>query len=73
MKRRRCVRAVYTCGGGARIPGLTEQLGTRLRIEAVLANPLAVLAMADGALEGLAADTIAPLLMLPIGLALRVA
>ena len=66
------VRAVYACGGGARIPGLTEQLGSRLRMESQLANPLAMLGMADGALEGLAADTIAPLLMLPIGLALRV-
>jgi len=67
------VRAVYTCGGGARIPGLTEQLGARLRIDAQKANPLATLTMADGAMEGLSADDIAPLLMLPIGLALRVA
>ncbi|MEK7401981.1 MAG: type IV pilus assembly protein PilM [Gemmatimonadota bacterium] len=72
MKGGAVVRAVYTCGGGARIPGLTDQLGSRLRMEAQMANPLAVLAMAEGALEGLAADTIAPLLMLPIGLALRV-
>jgi len=67
------VRAVYTCGGGARIPGLTEQLGARLRIDAQKANPLATRSMADGAMEGLSADDIAPLLMLPIGLALRVA
>jgi type IV pilus assembly protein PilM len=66
------VRATYACGGGARIPGLVEQLGSRLRMESQLANPLAALTMADGALEGLSADTIAPLLMLPIGLALRV-
>ena len=66
------IRAIYTCGGGARIPGLTEQLGSRLRIEAQLANPLATLTMADGAMDGLSADQIAPLLMLPIGLALRV-
>ncbi len=72
MKGGAAVRAVYTCGGGARIPGLTDQLGTRLRMEAHLANPLATLAMDEGALEGLNADTIAPLLMLPIGLALRV-
>jgi type IV pilus assembly protein PilM len=65
------VRAIFTCGGGARIPGLTEQLGTRLRIDAQRANPLAALAVADGALEGLNADDVAPLLMLPIGLALR--
>ena len=73
MKGGAAVRAVYTCGGGARIPGLTEQLGSRLRIEAQMANPLATLAIAEGALDGLSADTIAPLLMMPIGLALRVA
>jgi type IV pilus assembly protein PilM len=65
------VRAIFTCGGGARIPGLTEQLGARLRIDAQRANPLNALAMAEGAMEGLVADDIAPLLMLPIGLALR--
>lgn len=67
------VRAVYTCGGGARIPGLTEALGARLRIESQRANPLAALAVRDGALENLTTDEVAPLLMLPIGLALRVA
>jgi type IV pilus assembly protein PilM len=67
------IRAVYTCGGGARIPGLTEALGARLRIEAQRANPLAALAVRDGALENLTTDEVAPLLMLPIGLALRLA
>ena len=67
------VRAVYTCGGGSRIPGLTEALGARLRIESQRANPLAALAVRDGALDDLTTDEVAPLLMLPIGLALRVA
>jgi type IV pilus assembly protein PilM len=65
------VRATYTCGGGSRIPGLTEALGARLRIESHQANPLAALAVRDGAMEGLVTDEVAPLLMLPIGLALR--
>lgn len=73
MKGGAAVRALFTCGGGARIPGLTEALGTRLRIEAQQANPLATLAIAEGAMEGLVVDEVAPLLMLPIGLALRVA
>jgi type IV pilus assembly protein PilM len=73
MKGGASVRAIYTCGGGARIPGLTDQLGSRLRMEAQMANPLATLAMAEGAMEGLDAEAIAPLLMLPIGLAMRVA
>lgn len=67
------VRAVYTCGGGSRIPGLTEALGARLRIESQRANPLAALAVRDGAMDNLTTDDVAALLMLPIGLALRVA
>jgi type IV pilus assembly protein PilM len=67
------IRAIYTCGGGSRIPGLTEALGARLRVEAQRANPLASLAVRDGAMENLSTDEVAPLLMLPIGLALRTA
>src|SRR5687768_834058 len=65
------MRAVYTCGGGARVPGLTQALGTRLRLSVEQANPLANLRVRDGALDSLVTDEVAPLLMLPIGLALR--
>jgi len=65
------LRAIYTCGGGARIPGLTNALGGRLRMPVELANPLTNLKVRDGALESLVTDEVAPLLMLPIGLALR--
>ena len=65
------LRAIYTCGGGSRIPGLTAALGARLRMAVELANPLSNLKVRDGALESLVTDEIAPLLMLPIGLALR--
>lgn len=65
------LRALYTCGGGSRIPGLNEMLAQRLRLQVVQANPLANLKVRDGALESLVTDEIAPLLMLPIGLALR--
>jgi len=65
------LKQVYTCGGGARVPGLNEKLGDRLHMTAQLANPLANLKVRDGALESLVTDEIAPLLMLPIGLALR--
>ena len=65
------LRGVYTCGGGARIPGLTESLGARLRVETQMANPLTALSMKDGAMDDLVTDEVAPLLMLPIGLALR--
>src|SRR3954468_433733 len=65
------LRAVYTCGGGARIPGLTEALADRLKIRVEQANPLANLKVRDGAFSELVTDEVAPLLMLPIGLALR--
>ena len=51
--------------------GLNEMLAKRLRLTVQQANPLANLTVRDGALESLVTDEIAPLLMLPIGLALR--
>ena len=65
------VRGVYTCGGGSRIPGLTDMLAERLKLAVEQANPLAALKVRDGALASLVTDEVAPLLMLPIGLALR--
>lgn len=65
------LRAVYVCGGGSRTPGLAEILADRLRISVEHANPLARLNIRDGALASLTTDEVAPLLMLPIGLALR--
>ena len=65
------LRAVYLCGGGSRIPGLSETLATRLRLRVDQANPLTNLHVRAGALESLVTDEVAPLLMLPIGLALR--
>lgn len=65
------LKAVYTCGGGARVPGLTEALASRLRIPVEQANPLQRLRVRDGAFESLVIDDVAPLFMLPIGLALR--
>jgi type IV pilus assembly protein PilM len=65
------LREVYTCGGGSRIPGLSDFLSNRLHLRVHQANPLANLKIRDGALESLVTDEIAPLLMLPIGLALR--
>jgi type IV pilus assembly protein PilM len=65
------LQAVYTCGGGARIPGLSDALAARLRLRVEQANPLAALRVRDGALQSLVTDDVAPLLMLPIGLALR--
>jgi type IV pilus assembly protein PilM len=65
------VRAIYTCGGGARIPGLSDALADRLRVSVQQANPLTNLTIRDGALDSLVTDEVAGLLMLPIGLAMR--
>ena len=65
------VRAIYTCGGGARIPGLSDALANRLRVSVQQANPLTNLTIRDGALDSLVTDEVASLLMLPIGLAMR--
>ncbi len=67
------IRAVFACGGGSRVPGLLPWLSERLRIPVEPANSLARLSVRDGAMEFLSADEIAPLLMLPVGLALRAA
>jgi len=65
------VETVFLSGGGSRIPGIAGMLGDRLRLRVEDANPLANLRVRDGALESLVTDEVAPLLMLPIGLALR--
>ena len=65
------LRAVHVCGGGSRIPGLADALGSRLRMQVEQASPLANLHVRNGALESLVTDEVAPLLMLSIGLALR--
>src|SRR5918999_867904 len=65
------VNALFTCGGGARIPGMTEMLGDRLPIPVKQANPLKNIQVRDDAFDSLVTDEVAPLLMLPIGLALR--
>ena len=65
------VSAVYVCGGGSRAPGLLDVLAARLRLTVEPASPLANLIVRDGAFESLVTDEVAPLMMLPIGLALR--
>jgi type IV pilus assembly protein PilM len=65
------LRALFLCGGGARVPGLAAAAAARLRVRVELANPLAGVHVRDGALDGLDAEAVAPLLMLPLGLALR--
>jgi type IV pilus assembly protein PilM len=64
---------LFTSGGGARIPGLGKAIADRLRLPVQLANPIERLQVAEGVFDAMNVDEVAPLLMLPIGLALRTA
>ncbi|MGE0354481.1 MAG: type IV pilus assembly protein PilM [Gemmatimonadales bacterium] len=64
---------LFTTGGGSRIPGLNRVLADRLRLPVQQANPMERLQVADEVLTTLNLDEVGPLLMLPIGLALRTA
>jgi type IV pilus assembly protein PilM len=62
---------MFVSGGGARIPGLAKALGDRLKLPVQLANPIERIQVADGVFDSMNVDEVAPLLMLPVGLALR--
>jgi type IV pilus assembly protein PilM len=64
---------IYTSGGGSRIPGLSEVLAQRLGVVFERANPIQNIKVRDGVFETLVMDEVVPLLMLPVGLALRAA
>jgi type IV pilus assembly protein PilM len=64
---------IFTSGGGSRIPGLNRIMADRLRLPVQTANPLERLQVADGVFDTMSLDEVAPLLMLPVGLALRTA
>ena len=65
------IERVYCCGGGARIPGLTDVIGGRLRMHVEVANPLQAIEVEDDAFGRLNVDEVAPLMMQAIGLGLR--
>jgi type IV pilus assembly protein PilM len=62
---------VFLSGGGACVPGLADALGQRLGIRTEMANPLQRLAVRPEVMETVPLDQMAPMLMLPVGLALR--
>jgi type IV pilus assembly protein PilM len=65
------IERVYCCGGGARVPGLTDILQQRLNMPVEVANPIQRLSVKDGVFDTVNLDDVAPLLMLATGLALR--
>jgi type IV pilus assembly protein PilM len=62
---------VYVCGGGAKVPGMVDALGTRLGVRAEMASSIQRIGVRPDVMATVAIDEIAPMLMLPVGLALR--
>ena len=67
----RGLAAIYLSGGGARIPLLAQTISNRAHARIEIANPLQRLRISSDASAQLPAEEVAPMLMLPIGLALR--
>jgi type IV pilus assembly protein PilM len=65
------ISKVFLCGGGARVPGMVEALGARLGVPTRMANPLERIAYHPDVTQSVPLDEIGPMLMLPVGLALR--
>lgn len=62
---------VFISGGGAAIPGMVTALGNRLSIRTEQANPLQRVAVRPEVMQTIPIDEFGPMLMLPVGLALR--
>lgn len=65
------VGRIYLSGGGARIPGMSQTLAQRMNVETELVNPFERVPVRPGAAGDIAIDEAAPMLLLPLGLALR--
>ena len=64
---------VFLSGGGAAIPGMVVALGNRLGVRTEVANPLQRVAVRPEVMQSVPIDEFGPMLMLPVGLALRTA
>lgn len=65
------VGRIFLSGGGARIPGMARALGRRMNVETELVNPFERVPVQPNAASGFSIDEAAPMLLLPLGLALR--
>ena len=62
---------IYLSGGGARISGMTRALSSRMNLETDLVNPFEQVPVQPAASETILLEEAAPMLLLPLGLALR--
>ena len=65
------VGRIYISGGGARTPGLSQALAVRMGVETEIVNPFERVPVRPEAAVGFSLDEAAPMLLLPLGLALR--
>ncbi len=64
---------IHLSGGGARVPGMAEALGRRMGVETRVVNPFERTPVHPDAGVDLDLEEAAPMLLLPLGLALRAA
>ena len=62
---------IYVCGGGARVLRMAEALAERLQVPAEIANPVQRVDVDPGAFDPISIADMGPMLVLPVGLALR--
>lgn len=62
---------IFLSGGGARVPGMVESLAKRMNVETRLVNPFERVPVRPDAAGGMSIEEAAPMLLLPLGLALR--
>jgi type IV pilus assembly protein PilM len=62
---------IFLSGGGARVPGMVGALARRMNVETSLVNPFERVPVRAGAAGDITIDEAAPMLLLPLGLALR--
>jgi type IV pilus assembly protein PilM len=65
------VSRVFVSGGGACINGMVDVIAARMSVRAEVANPIQRIAVRPEVMESVPMEQLAPLLMLPVGLALR--
>jgi type IV pilus assembly protein PilM len=65
------ISRAYVSGGAVSIPGLVDALGARLGVRTAIADPLQRVGIRPEIRDSMPVDEIAPMLMLPLGLALR--
>jgi type IV pilus assembly protein PilM len=66
------VGRIFLSGGGARVPGMANMLGKRMGVPTELVNSFERTPVQPSAAGDISIDEAAPMLLLPLGLALRV-